>query len=1618
MANTSSLDIEKLTEQVAKADPSISIGDINVHGNIEGNIVVGNRNVVKTYNVKYEINTDHGAVANIFTGRPEITKRKAIPVRAPRTFIGRKKEVKILEKYIQDREAVLIYGQSGIGKTTLVKQIAHSNSAEDLADGVVFLEQPYEGNIPSLQDTLQRIFDRLFKSNPPVKYTDSIVEADLAQTSPLLILDEAGLHQDALSRLPDLFPQGALIVTGQDALSDDAYISIEVEALEREDAIRLFIEKSGLTEDVNARPIINEICEVLKDIPLAVATIANVIRKKQLNSDALKSIVEDLLAIKPLSRTHVKTAIERSFRFIYPDPDPNKSEQDQAGQEREQELLATVAAAPGKSYDRDLLVGDAQYNEAQVQALEDLELLYANSPRLRLHEGFGEIFFQLALKRKLYSYRNKQLNYLLKQDMSMEFVEAELGNILGILQWAFNEHRWNDVVKLGQAVDPWLTLHGLWDAWSDVLHQVQIAGRNIKDPKQQASIQAWAYHQLGTREIGVGNRNRAINLLRRSLMMRVSQGDIYGAAYTLHNLRIIMPPPNPWRRIWKKIVKTIQGTPWVILGILAGIAILTGIFLPPSLKLTKQATPTKYHVSGQVIEYSYIVENAALRPIPGPIIVNDDKVQVRCPALELIGNEDDQLDWNETITCAGYYSINDDDIEVGSVTNTATANATVDVGQEPVKSKPQSITISFDRDYLKLTMQASTRTYRNSGETITIAYNVSNDGTTKLNGPVNVTDDRTQVNCPDLLKINDFDDILSDREMLTCTSIFTITDADIKNGFVKITAQASAGEIKSDPQSIKIFKIPQSELTLNMGANPLTYKQAGQQITFTYKILNSGKQTLGPTQFTVSDSLISTTPINCGNADTTLAPGAVVTCNATYTITNADMILDSITNYATASGGDTVPSEPASTTINNSSIPRLKISDKFTLEMTVQADTSAPINTVGQNIQYTYNITNIGTEPLPGVVSIIGATALCPSVDTIGNLDEFLDSGETLTCVSSYTVVQADLDAGAITSVTTAEMNGILSNTVTTVVPTVANRILTLTQAAYPLVYERIGDTITYTYGLTNAGTVAIGPAQFTVTDERVSTPINCGGPDTTLDSGATLFCSATITITQADMEVDSISSNATASGGGVGPSEPASTTITKYYRVELSSLGLTKSAAPVTYQDVGQRIRYTYFVTNDGKYPLMGPLTIKDDKIDVNCPEINTTGDGDGVLDPGELLTCTSEYTITDLDIRNGSVTNEAVASMDGIESNPDSVKIIEEALILKKSADPVSYGTAGETITYTYEVTSRSGVPLAGPVIVTDSQAQGIKCQDVHEVGNLDVFINMNETITCIGQYVITQADIDDGLVTNSAFAIAGGIQSHPTTVTITASQTEALSLAVSANPANFDSVDQAINYTYVVTNTGNVSITLPIQITDDHIDNPQPFICGSDQEVLLPNKSVTCEASYVIVQADFEPKSVTNTAVASAGIIDSLPIKTTVSCQVPSNEWVPYTVESGETLSHISTWFDDTTEADLRRENCMGLSTRIIQGQLLYVPDTPPLVTILVTIFDNANIPLENTPVTLVNINNGSSQTEYTDANGNVKFIKLEPGSYQIFQVKQILRRGDTWEQNFVIVPVRPY
>ena len=86
----------------------------------------------------------------------------------------------------------------------------------------------------------------------------------------------------------------------------------------------------------------------------------------------------------------------------------------------------------------------------------------------------------------------------------------------------------------------------------------------------------------------------------------------------------------------------------------------------------------------------------------------------------------------------------------------------------------------------------------------------------------------------------------------------------------------------------------------------------------------------------------------------------------------------------------------------------------------------------GDVLHYSYLVTNSGSAPLAGPVTVSDDKSIneaCPDVSTVGDLDAFLDPGESITCTATYTVTAGDVTAGFVTNIASASAGGVTSNT-------------------------------------------------------------------------------------------------------------------------------------------------------------------------------------------------------------------------------------------------------------------------------------------------------------------------------------------------------------------------------------------------------------------------------------------------------------------------------------------------------------------------------------------------------------------------------------------------------------
>ncbi|WP_434317310.1 DUF7507 domain-containing protein [Leifsonia sp. P73] len=189
---------------------------------------------------------------------------------------------------------------------------------------------------------------------------------------------------------------------------------------------------------------------------------------------------------------------------------------------------------------------------------------------------------------------------------------------------------------------------------------------------------------------------------------------------------------------------------------------------------------------------------------------------------------------------------------------------------------------------------------------------------------------------------------------------------------------------------------------------------------------------------------------------------------------------------------------------------------------------------------------------------------------------------------------------------------------------------------------------------------------------------------------------------------------------------------------------------------------------------------------------------------------------------------------------------------------------------MTYTYTVTNTGNTPLTG-IGITETAFTGTGTAPVPSCPSTT--LAPGESEQCTASYDATAADIDTGTISNAAVAggqdaVAGAVSSPAATAEVTADQAPSLTLDKKADPTSITGAGQPITYSFVVTNSGNVTL-LAVGITEQSFSGsggPLTVMCPADA-TLAAGASLTCTADYESTDADYAAGSITNTAVADA-------------------------------------------------------------------------------------------------------------------------------------------------------
>ena len=702
---------------------------------------------------------------------------------------------------------------------------------------------------------------------------------------------------------------------------------------------------------------------------------------------------------------------------------------------------------------------------------------------------------------------------------------------------------------------------------------------------------------------------------------------------------------------------------------------------------------------------------------------------------------------------------------------------------------------------------------------------------------------------------------------VSCSASKTTSQADVTARGISLTATfvgtPVSGTAASAPATVTVTYTPAApSISLTpMSVTPSTYSFAGEKITVQYRVANTGGDNL--TGLAVTDTYIPA--LTCDSP--VIAWNSSVACTGTYTVRPIDVSGAYDLNFNPVASATSAYTGGKVTDFSLSflSAKFVKVPTYSVTATTNRSDFSA----AGQTITYSIAIKNTGNLNL-GYGSFSGSghltTLSCPQYGQT--------AGETVTCTATYTTTAADVAAHVpiVETISITMKDGTVAlpaQTATTSVPFLGNPALTVSSVASPTSYASAGQTINYSFLVTNTGNVAV--AALSLSDTK-ATGISC--PLTTLAPGANTTCTGGYTTTASDASAGSTISNtvtatATVTAGVLAPAT-AQSAVTFGSQPKLSAT-LTVSPNAITF--VGETLNLSYAVENTGNTTMSGIV------VSGTQPTCLVA-----TLAPGQRTQCNATATVTLADIRAGywQITPAILAyTPAGIAPNFDfslnlatKILLVSPAPALSMSMTQNAYTyAAGGSITYSWNV-SNTGNMQVDNLKVTDTLGTTITCP----ASTLPPV----SQIVCTGTYTTTADDTTYGRTISNAATVTGTVL-QGTAPVATANATDArsttthqLSLAVTATP--FTGLNQTINYSYQVLRNASGNGAATITLSDTRVTNISCPIAS-----LVPNQSVTCTGSTVSTAADLQAAVIASTTTLSAtGLIATERTTTTLPLQ----------------------------------------------------------------------------------------------------------------------------------------
>ena len=626
------------------------------------------------------------------------------------------------------------------------------------------------------------------------------------------------------------------------------------------------------------------------------------------------------------------------------------------------------------------------------------------------------------------------------------------------------------------------------------------------------------------------------------------------------------------------------------------------------------------------------------------------------------------------------------------------------------------------------------------GDTINYDIVVTNTGNVTLTGVTAVDNSASVGTCTPAQPST-----LDPGESMTCPASHVVTQADVNTGSYVNVATGDSNETESSDSSVTVNFEQSPALSVLKSETSSGPYAVGDTINYDIVVTNTGNITLtGVTAVDNSASVGTCTPTQ----PSTLDPGESMTCPASHVVTQADVNTGSYVNTATGDSNETPPSD-STVTVNFGQNPALSV---------LKSETSSGPYGVDDTINYDIVVTNTGNVTLTGVTATDNSASVGTCTPTQPST---LEPGESMTCPASHIVTQTDIDNGSYVNTATGDSNETPPSDSTVTVNFGQNPALSVVKSETSTGPYAVDDTINYDIVVTNTGNITL--TGVTATDNSASVGTCTPAQPATLAPGESMTCPASHAVTQADVNNGSYVNTAT---GDSNETPPSDSTVTVPLP-QNPSISIIKSSDATGTNAVGDTVTYTYDIENTGDVTLTN-VTVSDAHVGLSV--ITCTPAQGSTLAPGETMSCSATYTVTQTDVDTGYIDNIGeVAGTPPTGPNVTDSDPLREPVAQDPQLGVVKSETSsgpyylGDTINYEIVVTNTGNITLTG-VTVVDNSASVDTCTPAQPST-----LAPGETMTCPASHEVTEADLENESYVNTATADSNETPPSDSTVTV---------------------------------------------------------------------------------------------------------------------------------------------------------------------------------------------------------------------------------------------------------